>query len=319
MKRSVIMLRMCSVTSQLRAKVKLAAWCSLAMVTTIIATRFFRAMLGHLLSIKSGGAWFISASMIAAVVGLIWFVLVLACGMLGARGTTVGGGDSEELTDNKHAQSWGFIGGLTIAVIMSFILAISAWLALGFNDSMYYSRELPWVGPLIRLQELGFRTAARLFPCRYEGFDTGCEAYKWAPTFLLSNAAAYLPFVMASVFLYRRSERVRSVTRWLLDRFLRGGALTGVVLLCLRLLLYLLSPVVSSPISSWGAGRITWIVLDGASGSISVAVALSIPFYIYWVVRALWNRDHVQAHLIGLTWLVAFVLAALELGSQFPR
>ena len=39
---------------------------------------------------------------------------------------------------------------------------------------------------------MGFAQASRMFPCRAEGFDTGCEWYKTLPTFVAANAAAYL-------------------------------------------------------------------------------------------------------------------------------
>ena len=61
----------------------------------------------------------------------------------------------------------------------------------------------------------------------------------------------------------------------------------------------------------------TLMFLDGASGLIALAVALLAPFYIYYVIRAVWNKKHVRNRLIDLTWVVAFVLAALELGNQF--
>ncbi len=73
--------------------------------------------------------------------------------------------------------------GLTIAIIL--------WLSLDASDAIFQSRLLPWVRPLIYLQDFGFIVASRFFQCQKEGFDTGCESYKTIPTFVGTNALLY--------------------------------------------------------------------------------------------------------------------------------
>ena len=180
------------------------------------------------------------------------------------------------LRDRYFAVSFAF--GLAVALI----LAVSACLVLEVNDDLFYSRSLPWIPSLIWFQEAGFRTASRLFPCRYEGFDTGCEAYKTLPAFLLANVIGYVPFSLAIVFLFRYRESARSFLKGLSGAFLRWGSIAGVALLCIRLVLYRFSPDVSSPIAPSGVGRTAWLLLEWTLGPVSVAVALSIPFAFFW-------------------------------------
>ena len=96
-----------------------------------------------------------------------------------------------------------------ISAVIAFVVALSASLALDFSDSVFQSRLLPWTVPLIKLQSVGFVQVARMFPCRSEGFNTGCEWSKTLPTFVAANAA-YLPFALVGVYLYRRSEGVKT-------------------------------------------------------------------------------------------------------------
>jgi hypothetical protein len=98
-------------------------------------------------------------------------------------------------------------------VAIALVLALSASLALDFSDSIFQSRLLPWTVSLIELQSVGFAQASRMFPCRAEGFDTGCEWYKTLPTFVVANAAAYLSVAVLGVYLYRKSERLKTVLR----------------------------------------------------------------------------------------------------------
>ncbi len=65
---------------------------------------------------------------------------------------------------------------VALSVAIGTALAIMLWFDLEESDAIFQSRLLPWVLPLIYLQDIGFRLAARLFPCQMEGFDTGCEA-----------------------------------------------------------------------------------------------------------------------------------------------
>src|SRR5205823_11430160 len=115
------------------------------------------------------------------------------------------------------------------------------------------------------------------FPCRFEGFETGCVAHKWIPTFVLSNAFVYLPFSLAGVHLFR-SNTLRPDGARMIQRLLRWTALSGIAGLCLRLFVHRLSPEVSSTIHNWNIGSVTWTVLDTASGLIAVLFVLAAPF-----------------------------------------
>lgn len=80
---------------------------------------------------------------------------------------------------------------VALSIAIGTALAIMLWFDLEASDAILESRLLPWVLPLIYLQDIGFRVAARLFPCQMEGFDTGCEAYKTLPAILAANSLAY--------------------------------------------------------------------------------------------------------------------------------
>jgi hypothetical protein len=311
------MLCMSTATSKLRARLNFAGQCSVAVAAIVIITRGFRAVMGHLFSRGSQDDWFVPVTAIAAVLGLVWFGFTLTCDILGDRSSMKGSPDSERPKHQRHSQLWEFLASLTIAGITALVLAISGWLALGVSDGLFSSRLLPWISALIWFQGFGFRTASRLFPCRIEGSVIGCECYKWVPTFLLSNTAIYFLFLLPSAFLYRLNERIRSTTGWLLERFLRWGSLLGVALLCSRLFFYNFAPEASLPTSRGTSGNTTWTFLDGASGTISVIFAMLAPFYLCYLVRAIWQQNHVRNRLIELTWIVGFLLAAVELGNQF--
>ena len=230
------MLRM-STATKLRARLNFAGQCSIPVAAIVIITRQFRAVVGHYFRRGSEDDWFVPVISIAAVLGLFWFGLTLTCDALGDRGTMVGIPRAERPKHQRHSQSWDFLASLTIAGIAALVLAFFGWLALGVNDELFQSRLLPWITPLIRFQYFGFLTASRLFPCRMEGSEIGCEAYKTVPALLLSNTAIYFLFLLPIAFLYRMNEWIRSSTRWLLGRFLRWGSLLGAALLLAAVLL----------------------------------------------------------------------------------
>src|ERR1700693_5215357 len=96
---------------------------------------------------------------------------------------------------------------LAFSVGIGTALALVFWLWLEASDVVFQSRLLPWVLPLIYLQDPGFHVAARLFPCRMEGFDIGCEAYKTLPTFVGANALAYSIVLLPIIHFWRRRAR----------------------------------------------------------------------------------------------------------------
>lgn len=292
-----------------REAVKLAVQCSLAVAGTGIAASSFRASLNRIFAVESHGFW-LGPIILSLVAGILWFALMLAFLAFAIR-ITNSVSSAKGHRDEHLALSFAF------ALAAALALAISAWLALEANDGLFYSRSLPWVPSLIWFQETGFRMAYRFFPCQYEGFDTGCEAYKTIPVFLISNAIAYLPFSLALVLLTRYWEPSRLFLKALASAFLRRAIPVGIALLCLRLVFFRLFPHASLPIASTSAQRTTWSLLEWTVGPISVALALSIPFVFYGAVRAVWRRACVSERLADLTRVALFVVAALILGNQY--
>ena len=90
---------------------------------------------------------------------------------------------SHILRDMKRSVAFSIAFGTALAVVL--------WFFLEASDMVFQSRLLPWVRPLIYSQDVGFRVANRLFQCKMEGFDIGCEAYKRLPMFVGANAFAY--------------------------------------------------------------------------------------------------------------------------------
>jgi len=94
-----------------------------------------------------------------------------------------------------------------LSIFFGTALAVAFWLSLEISDAIFQSRLLPWIRPLIHVQDIGFRVAARLFRCQMEGFDTGCEAYKRLPTFVGANAAAYSIILFPIIRFWRGKAR----------------------------------------------------------------------------------------------------------------
>lgn len=292
--------------------VKLAVQCSAVIAGTIIAANCFRVGLNRIFAIQSSRLWLAQTITISLIGAVLWFLLTLG---MGSRGSIAIGRDSGVSAEADRGRRFARTFALSAGIALLF--AFSAWLALDANDNLFYSRLLPWIPPLIWFQEVGFRTASRLFPCRYEGFDTGCEAYKWLPTFVFSNAITYFPFILAVVFVGRHRQRTESIMREITATFLRWGGVVGAVLLCFRLVLHRLHPEISSPIGPGGLPRMAWLALEWITGSICLAFVLSIPLVFYGAIRAVWSKAPVSQRLIELTRVVAFLIAALVLGNLY--
>ena len=91
-----------------------------------------------------------------------------------------------------------------LSIALGIALATMLWLGLEASDAIFQSRLLPWVLPLIYSQDVGFRVAARLFPCQKEGFDIGCESYKRLPAFVGANALTYSILLLPIIYFWRR-------------------------------------------------------------------------------------------------------------------
>ena len=248
---------------------------------------------------------------LAALLGLLWFVLALVS-LLRSNFR----GQDQRATGIKRI--WRTIA---IAAVITSVLAISAWMALYLNDEIFYSRSLPWIAPLITLQTYGFGKASRLFPCQAEGFDTGCEAYKWIPAFLVSNSLGYFPFVLVGVFSFQRSETIRKASRSAARYFARwsapvvgAGLLTLQVMHALNLATY--DSLYPHPgIAHWHFG--VWEQVNDITGTVIVIAGLLFPFYLCRIFRRPRSQDDVRSRIAEATSLAATMLLALMLGNVY--
>lgn len=139
---------------------------------------------------------------LALIAALFWFVVSFLALMRAGSGNAA----SRQEHNSSPTRTRTVLRTITHALVVAILLAISAWTGLFLNDEILESRSLPWIAPLITVQYYGFAKASRMFPCQIEGADTGCEAYKWIPTFLATNSLFYFPFVLIMVFCYQHSE-----------------------------------------------------------------------------------------------------------------
>ncbi len=302
-------------TSRLRLSAALSVRYSLIVATATLAVALFRLEMNRIFDGYQNPTWYLSLVR-APIFGLEWFVLISVFTMVG-----LGDGELFVRSDSVHedasyarkANSTARLVG--ISAVVAFVLALSAWLALDFSDSIFQSRLLPWTVPIIELQKVGFVQAARMFPCRAEGFDTGCEWYKTLPTFVAANAAAYLPVALVSVYSYRRSERLRTVIQRGLHSFVRWGAGFASVGLCLRLFVAKWWPGIDTPLGKGHAGRMLWVAVDDLTGMLGLVLFLAMPFYIYQGLRVARNVTETRRYLTDFTWMASLFVCSLILAS----
>jgi hypothetical protein len=255
---------------------------------------------------------------LAIVLGVLWFILTFFCLLRVIRSNK---GNVSAVASNGNAKKvGGFSAALAISAAIACVMSLTAWLALYWNDVIFFSRLLPWIAPLIRVQDPGFHTASRLFPCQKEGFDTGCEAYKWIPAFLIADLLAYFPFVLGGVLCYRRSSAARTILSGAL-RSVRWGAPLVVVGLCTLLVLHELhldtqdSLLLNPGIAHRHFGG--WELLNDTTGTVIVIAGFLLPFYFYRVFRKSSGLSVTRCRLSELTALTTVILAALMLGNVY--
>lgn len=194
----------------------------------------------------------------------------------------------------------------TLSVGVAIVLAASACFMLDISDSMFQSRLLPWIHPLIWIQTAGFTAASRLFPCQAEGFDTGCEWYRWVPTFVMANAVVYLPIVIIAMLLFRTSERIRTVLRKHEHHLVRWSTAIAMMALFLRVLIAKIWSLYPGRYED----RFSWRTVDGAMGAIMM-LGLLTPFFIFQAFRACRKADVTKQYAIDFTWLASLYACAL--------
>jgi hypothetical protein len=210
---------------------------------------------------------------------------------------------------------------ITLALVVACLMAMTAWVGLYLNDQIFYSRSLPWIAPLITVQGYGSGKASQMFPCQAEGFDTGCEAYKWIPAFLIANGLCYFPVALLSLFSWRLSDTVRKTVRTGVQGFARWsvGAVT-VGLVALQIMHGLNRDTHDSlyphpGIAHWHFGA--WELVNDITGTLVTVAGLSFPFYFYLALRRADGLLEARTRLAAATSLAATLLVALMLGDVY--
>lgn len=290
----------------MRENAWVAAQCAAVVALISFGARIFRAGLDRVFYGVWGQDLALRLGLSTSFVFVFW--LVVALGLLGLSSRRAAARFDQTNRDRSGPPS--LLRVLAMAAAVSIVLAVTAWFALAANDEIFYSRGLPWIGPLIRLQEPGFRVASRMFPCRVEGSNIGCEPHKWL-------SLAYFPILLTGVFAYVRSSRVRRVSPGIFHSSIRWGAVLGTTGLVLRICLYRFDPELSSPLRAWSFGRVGWTVLNNLTGILALALFLLVPFCLYRAVCAIWRRREVLPSLVDLTRLASFGVVALTLANQY--
>jgi hypothetical protein len=290
---------------------------AIILAAATVAVALFRLGMNQIFDGYQNPTWYLSLVR-APILSLEWFILTSVFTMVALRD-----GEPYVTSDSVHenasfARTANSIDRLFgISAVVALVLALSAWLALYFSDSIFQSRLLPWTVPLNELQRVGFAQASKVFPCRAEGFDTGCEWYKTIPTFVAANTATYMPVAFVSAYLYLRSERPKTVIRRGLHSFVRWGAGFAIVGLCLRLFVAQWWPGISTPLWQGRTGRILWIAVDDLTGIIELALFLAMPFYIYQGLRVARSVPETRRYLADFTRMAFLYVCSLILASVY--
>lgn len=278
---------------------------------------FFRLILNRV-PFAETGHW-IGSVILASVGGLLWFALTFFCLLRALRSDD---GNSLPVASSADAKrAGGFLSTFTSSAVIACVLSLTAWVALDWNDAIFYSHLLPWIAPLITIQHSGFIAASRLYPCQAEGSNTGCEPYKWIPTFLIANALAYFPFVLGGVLWCRLSKAARTIPQYVARQFVRWAVPAVVVSLCALLVMHKLNldthnSLFPHPgIAHWHLG--VWELLNDITGTLIVMAGLLLPFYFYRAFRRSGGLSATRSMLWKLTELTIVLLAALMLGYVY--
>lgn len=251
------------------------------------------------------------------VLGIIWFALAFLR-LPRASSSDDAPRQSQPPTPNRTTTA---LKTISRALFISGVLAIVAWTGLALNDDILESRSLPWIAPLITVQECGFEKASHEFPCQIEGSDIGCEAYKWLPAFLGFNTLCYFPLVLIISYFLQRSEAARHAMQAAAHLFARWSAVAvGAGLVALQVMHALNLDTHDSlyphpGIAHWHFGA--WEQLSDITGTLITIAGLSLPFYFYRVIRRGQGLNEVRLTLAEATSLSATMLVALILGNVY--
>jgi len=252
------------------------------------------------------------------ILGVEWFVILWVYTFIRFRSS-----DSAQIRDSSHTEvfarpnSISIFSSFGISIAIAAGLSMSAAFALDVSDSIFQSRLLPWIVPLIRIQIYGFKAASHMFPCQKEGFDIGCEWYKTLTAFMIANFLVYLPFAFVAVHAYRVSHQVKMFIEARLHQLVRWIAAFCILGLLLRILLCKLFPGVSSILAERNNARALWVALDNATG-IMMLLVLATPLYIYRAFGDVRNRYVTTQYVVDFTWLASLYVCSLNLASVYP-
>jgi len=254
---------------------------------------------------------------VASALGLLWFVVGLY--VVRSRHGTANNSAKSDAREPRGNRGVGW--PLAMSIFIALVMALSAYFALYLNDEIWYSRLLPWIGLLIGVQYPGFHAASRLSPCQKGGFNTGCEAYKWIPAFLLADTLAYLPFVTTGVLCYMYSKSARSLLDFVSRQFIRWSPIVAIVSLFGLLIMHGFGFDVWNfqypGTDKWYWHSILWNAVSNLAGMIVVIGGFLLPFHLYLTFRWKGSTKERQGNLSGLTSLTIIILAALMLGYVY--
>lgn len=209
---------------------------------------------------------------------------------------------------------------IVLSIASGIATAVLLWLSLEASDAIFQSRLLPWVLPLIYLQDAGFSVAAHFFPCQKEGFDSGCEMYKTIPAFLGTNALLYSTVSFPLIgFLQMKvlAKGLPSPIMWrVLPRNLRllagaTGCVTGIALLGLSetLSVAAILLIVGAMVVGWLPRTGRWLILAPAL-FVTVMVLPVGSYNLFEAVReGRFQGPHDFAGIVmSLSWLLSPIL-----------
>jgi hypothetical protein len=254
---------------------------------------------------------------LASTAGLFWFAL----SFVALARASSGNATSPQGQNRPPARTRTVLRTIPQALAIAGVLSISAWTGLVLNDEIFESRSLPWIAPLITVQDFGFAEASRMFPCQIEGADTGCEAYKWLPTFLAANSLFYFSLVLITMLSCQHWGGIRTTMQSgsrLFARWCIVVVTTGLVALQIMhgLNLDTQDSLYPNPgIGHWHFGA--WEQINDITGTLITISGLSLPFYLYRVIRRAPGVVEVRSRLAEATSVAATMLVALTLGNVY--
>lgn len=299
----------------LRGITAIASRYAAVIFATALGAAVFRAIVNRLFSAPLDRQ-LLGSFLFAAILGILWFTFALTCVFRTMRQENRSARQNEP---GNRASGWKSLARvLLLSFGIAFVLSLTASLALELNDEILESRELPWIMPLITVQHYGFSAASRLFPCRAEGSDTGCEAYKKMPAFLAANTFAYFPFVLCVALCSRFVERFGPLVQTGARRFVRWSVPLAVLGLWALLVLNRLGLATYNTLYPTGDSHRhfgSWELVNDVTGTLIVAGGLFLPFYFYRAFRKSESLLEKRRTLLDLTSLAAMMVVALVLGD----